>query len=187
MSKIDLKTKIFLKGHKFKIHIVGDDSRAPALIFVHGGPGIPNRQAVITRLGKTWAKFCTLVTYDQRGCGGGYYGARAEDMTVEQMVEDLDGIVDYTLSTLKAEKVFLLCGSWGTVIGINYIHAHPEKVAAYIGSGQMVNGFQNEDISYEFAMNAAKKAKDEKSIKILESVGPPVRGCYKPVRNAHVR
>ena len=43
----------------------------------------------------------------------------------------------------------------------------------------MVNGAKNEELSYRFALEAARKAGDAKSIAILEKVGPPVQGVYK--------
>ncbi len=182
MHTIDLKTKIPVDGHGIKLHMLGRAERGPAVLFVHGGPGIPNRQAVISKLGDRWTDFCTLVPYDQRGTGGSYRGTDARDLTVARMVADLDGVVEFVRTTLGVPKVVLLCGSWGTVIGIRYIQRHPEKVAAYIGSGQMVNGVEGERLSYQYALDKATAANDTASLAVLREVGPPVNGCYRPVR-----
>ena len=39
---------------------------------------------------------------------------------------------------------------------------YPERVAAYVGIGQLANGAENERISYEFVLNEAKKRGDRK-------------------------
>lgn len=57
----------------------------------------------------------------------------------------------------------------------------PDKIAGYIGYGQVVNGVENENLSYAFAMRKAKEANDLESIAKLKQVGPPVNGQYKPV------
>lgn len=178
---INLKTKVLLNGHMIKLHILGQDTKNPVIIFVHGGPGIPNRQAVIEKL-KDWTEDFTIVAYDQRGTGGSYKGTKVEDLSVETMIEDLSALCDYVIETLKVEKVNLLCGSWGTRIGIPFILKYPNKVEAYIGSGQMVNGPKGEMLSYEFTYQKALEADDQESLEILKSVGPPEKGCYKPKR-----
>ncbi len=77
------------------------------------------------------------------------------------------------------DKVFIIGGSWGSELGTYLAYRHPEKIAAYVGFGQVVNGAKNEEISFDFAMAEAVKAGDEKSVAILKKVGPPVNGVYK--------
>ena len=59
------------------------------------------------------------------------------------------------------------------------IQEGPEKIAAFVGFGQFVNGAKNEEISYQFTLDGAKQANDLDAIKQLEKVGPPVKGMYK--------
>ena len=53
---------------------------------------------------------------------------------------------------------------------------HPEHIAAFVGFGQVVDGVLNEQLSWEFCMEEAEKAGDQKSIEILKKCGPPVMG-----------
>lgn len=85
------------------------------------------------------------------------------------------------LQTLGKEKIFIVGGSWGTELGTFACARVPDKIAGYIGYGQVVNGVENENLSYAFAMRKAKEANDSESIAKLEQVGPPVNGQYKPV------
>ncbi len=40
---IDIKKKIIINGIKQRIHIVSENITNPILLFLHGGPGVPNR------------------------------------------------------------------------------------------------------------------------------------------------
>lgn len=175
---IDEKRMVTLNGLPQKIHIKGSDETNPVLLFLHGGPGVCNRHTVMhdhADLAKTF----TLVAWDQRGSGGSYFGAKKEMLTVDQMVEDANALVGWLCARFHKEKVFIIGGSWGSELGTYLAHRHPEKIAAYVGFGQVVDGAKNEQISFDFAMAEAVKAGDEKSVAILNRVGPPVNGSYK--------
>lgn len=161
-----------------KIHIKGADLNNPVLLFLHGGPGVCNRHTVMTAH-KDLAETFTIVAWDQRGCGGSYRGAAVETLTVDRLVEDARELVEWLCDYLKKDKVFLLGGSWGSELGALLACRYPEHIAAFVGFGQVVDGAKNEELSYEFAMQAAQRASDEKSIDILKKVGPPEQGVYK--------
>ena len=175
--RIDITTRIRLGGVKQKIHIVGDDERNPILLFLHGGPGVPDRAGVVRLEGELGRDF-TLVAWDQRGTGGSYWGVGADSLTVERLVEDARELCEYLCARLGQEKLFLLCGSWGTQLGTILAHRYPERIAGYVGSGQTVNGILNEQLSWEFALREAEKAGCAEDIARLREVGPPVRGQY---------
>ena len=174
---IDIIKKIPLGGVKQKIHIIGDDDTNPILLFLHGGPGVPDRAGVVRK--KELQKDFILVAWDQRGTGGSYWGVKKSSLTVERLVEDARELCEYLCTTLGQEKLFLLCGSWGTQLGTILAHKYPGRIAAYVGSGQTVNGILNERLSWEFALREAEKAENEEDIARLKDVGPPVRGQYK--------
>ncbi len=175
---IDKKLKITLGGLPQKIHIKGENDTNPILLFLHGGPGVCNRHTIMKDHADL-TKVFTMVAWDQRGSGGSYWGAKVETLTVDQLVEDANELVNWLCNEFHKDKVFIIGGSWGSELGTYLANRHPEKIAAYVGFGQVVDGAKNEEISYNFAMEEAVKAKDEKSITILEKVGPPVQGVYK--------
>ena len=55
---------------------------------------------------------------------------------------------------------------------------YPEDVAVYIGMGQFVNGPENEEISYDFVLEEAKRRNDSKALAALEKIGRPKEGKY---------
>ena len=172
------KRMVTLNGLPQKIHIMSADEKNPVLLFLHGGPGVCNRHTVMTAHADLAKRF-TIVAWDQRGSGGSYYGAKKETLTIDQMVEDANALVHWLCERFSKDKIFIIGGSWGSELGTYLAFRHPERIAAYVGFGQVVDGAKNEEISFAFAMEEAKKAGDEKSIAILDKVGPPVNGVYK--------
>jgi len=54
-------------------------------------------------------------------------------------------------------------------------------VAGYIGYGQVVNGIENEKVSYNYVLKKAQEANCAEDIAELERIGPPIGGQYNPV------
>ena len=175
---IDIKKKIIINGIKQRIHIVSENISNPILLFLHGGPGVPNRHSILTQHRDLLDTF-TIATWDQRGTGGSYYDVPLESLTIKQVTEDAKELVRYLCYEFKKDKIFVIGGSWGSELGTWLSYRYPEHIAAFVGFGQVVNGAKNEELSYEFALNAAKMAGNEDDVKDLESVGPPVMGVYK--------
>ena len=177
---IDRIERIYINGLKQTIHIWGTKEENPVILFLHGGPGIPNRHGMAIAHMDLLDDF-TIVAWDQRGTGGSYFGCDPKTLTLEQLISDCRKVIDHLCLTLHKKKVFLLGGSWGTELGTLVCQKYPDKVAGYIGYGQVVNGIENENVSYAFALEKAKEAGCAEDIAALERIGPPVDGQYKPV------
>jgi pimeloyl-ACP methyl ester carboxylesterase len=174
---IDKIKKVVLGGFPQKIHIKGDDEKNPVILFLHGGPGMTDRAGVMQKHADLRRNF-TLAAWDQRGTCGSYKGLDVSTLTVDRLVEDAKELVDYLCKELKREKIFIVGRSWGTELGTFLAYRYPEKIAAYLGQGQVVNGVKNEELSYNFVLEQAEKAGDEKSVALLKKCGPPVNGQY---------
>ena len=177
MTSIDEKIKVVLGNLPQKIHIVSNDDTLPILLFLHGGPGVVNRHSIMQNHLDLLDTF-TIVTWDQRGSGGSFKGARQDTLTVSQMTDDAAELVQYLCKRFMKDKILIIGGSWGSVLGTFLVYRYPDNIAAFVGFGQVVDGTKNEEISYTFALDAATAAGDEKSIKLLKSVGPPKKGIY---------
>ena len=175
---VDFKKKIPVNGAMQKIHVISNDISLPVLLFLHGGPGVVNRHSVIAD-NKDLLDSFTIATWDQRGTGGSYKGVDHNALTIDQLVEDANEVVNYLCKEFNKEKIFVIGGSWGSLLGIRLAYAHPEHLAAFVGFGQFVDGAKNENISYQFTLDQAKAAGDEETVRKLESVGPPIKGMYK--------
>ena len=175
---IEIKEKILLGGFPQKIHIKTLNEHNPVLLFLHGGPGVCNRHNIFAEHSDLLGTF-TVATWDQRGSGGSYYGLDPATLTIDRLVEDANELVLWLCKRFGKDKIFAIGGSWGSELGTYLSHKHPEHLAAFVGFGQVVDGALNEQLSWEFCMEEARKARDEKSIRALEKCGPPVMGIYK--------
>jgi pimeloyl-ACP methyl ester carboxylesterase len=175
---IDTIKKVVLGGFPQKIHIKGDDEKNPVILFLHGGPGMTNRASVMQKHADLRRAF-TLVAWDQRGTCGSYKGLDPATLTVDRLVEDAKELVDELCASLNRKKIFIVGGSWGTELGTFLVYRYPQKIAAYLGQGQVVDGVKNEELSYNFTLEQAEKAGDEKSVELLKKCGPPAKGQYK--------
>ncbi|WP_250627877.1 alpha/beta fold hydrolase [Pinirhizobacter soli] len=169
----ELKT-IDVNGTKQWISVRGNDTRNPILLFIHGGPASPDMPLSYT-FQQPWEDFFTVVQWDQRGAGKTY---RANDpkaieagMTVEQMTSDATAVVQYLRKTYGKRKIFVIGHSWGSILGLNLAHQHPELLYAYIGVGQMIDMPKNEAEVYRFAMEQAKSHQNQKAIDALKALG----------------
>ena len=178
MGCIDQKMKVELGGLPQKIHIKTNDDTMPVLLFLHGGPGVTNRHSVV-KFNTDLLDTFTLVAWDQRGTGGSYRGVSRETLNVKQMTNDAAELVDLLCLRFKKDKLFIIGGSWGSELGTHLAYRYPARIAAYVGFGQVVNGAENETISYRFALEAARAAGDIDAVKRLEELEEPICGVYK--------
>lgn len=149
------------------ITIGGKDVDNPVIISLHGGPGSPT-----TFVDYCWQDYLTdeytVVSWDERGCGRSYYRNVAADphnetLTFDAQLADLDALVDYLCERFSKDQVIIMGHSYGSMLGSRYVLAHPEKVSAYIGIGQVVNekDYAGEKYSYEDALMRAQTNGDD--------------------------
>jgi pimeloyl-ACP methyl ester carboxylesterase len=137
----------------------------PVLLYLHGGPG--TTEMIPFRLNQhNLEKYFTVVIWEQRGTGKSYSSNIPEDtMTVDQFISDAYELIEYLLNEFNKEKIVLAGHSWGSMLGMLLIHKYPDLFYAYAGSGQVVNPYKAERISYEYCLG---KAEDDALEELLE-------------------
>lgn len=149
---------------------------APVLLYLHGGPG-SIESLFAYELDEMWGDLFTHVHWDQRGAGKTLRRNKKNGWpeTVEQMLDDLHGIIGYLRQTYQTEKIVLLGHSWGSVLGSLYVLRYPENVLSYIGVGQVIDMKENERTAYREVLEMARKAGNQKHIQALKKMGdyPP--------------
>lgn len=155
------------------VMIRGESLDNPPLILLHGGPGLSETR-FFRLFNAPLERSFTLVYWDQRGAGKSF-GTRIprSSMTVEQFLSDLDDLVDAVCERLGTTKVVVFGHSWGSGLGVLYAARHPEKVAAYVGSGQYGDAAEGERASYAFAVAEAERAGNRRVLEKLRAIGPP--------------
>jgi pimeloyl-ACP methyl ester carboxylesterase len=165
-----------LGGLEQWVLIRGESLANPALLLLHGGPGFSETH-FFRRYCSALEKSFTVVYWDQRGSGRSFApGIDRSSMTVDRFVADLDELVEAVRGRLSTDKVVIFGHSWGSALGVLYAARFPEKVVAYVGSGQIGSAPAAEAASYAFALAAAQRLGKRKVVEKLRAIGPPPYG-----------
>jgi pimeloyl-ACP methyl ester carboxylesterase len=182
---ISLGKFVLIGGIKQWIQIRGEDRDNPALLVVHGGPGMSYMH--FTSLFRSWEKHFTLIQWDQRGCGKtlGANGKHAScPIAFDRIADDGIELVELLCRELRKDKVFLLGSSVGSLVAVTMAKRRPDLFHAYVGTDQVVDMARNELQSYEMALDRARAAGNKKAIAALERIGAPP---YRDVRAWYVK
>jgi pimeloyl-ACP methyl ester carboxylesterase len=159
-----------LNGARQWISVRGQKRDAPVLLFLHGGPGMP--EMANTRryfAGPIEASF-VVVNWDQRGAGKSFGAAAGAKLGIDLLLADTLALVDYLRRRFNKDKIFIVGHSWGSLLGTLFVAAYPGRVAAYGGVGQFVSGPDNEKVSYRWALEEAKAQGKKKVVRGLEAI-----------------
>lgn len=180
--EIDYSENIEVNGDIQNIRVRAAKKGLPPVLFLHGGPGVCDRHLVMKNH-SALAETFTLVCWDQRGSGKSFRPAvRESKISVGTYLDDVEFMLEYVAGKFGVRRVALVGHSWGSVIGLSVAARRPDLVAVYIGEGQFVDGDRNEEQSYLFCLDEAKKRGDIRALKVLEN-GAPKDGVY-PDRKA---
>ncbi len=115
-------------GHHIYWECCGNPEGKPA-IFLHGGPGsgcsTDHRRLFDPQ------KYNVLL-FDQRGCGRSYPHASLENNTTWHLIGDMERL---RKEKLKADKMLVFGGSWGSTLALAYAQTHPDHVSELIVRG----------------------------------------------------
>ena len=186
-GSISQKAYVEINGVKMGMIIKSKNTSNPVLIFVHGGPGMPEHP-----LTKTYPtvldEYFTVVWWDQRGSGLSYSSdISTKTMTTEQFISDTISVTNYLRKRFGQDKIYLMGHSWGSYIAIQVAAKAPELYHAYIGVGQISNQMESEKIAYEYMIKYYKATGDKKTVKKLEAT--PIEtmdglsNAYKEIRD----
>ncbi|SCY55069.1 alpha/beta fold hydrolase [Alkaliphilus peptidifermentans] len=165
--------KIQLGGLEQFIMIRGKDTNNPILLFLHGGPGY-SQISFARKYQEELEENFIVVNWDQRGSGMSYsHNIPRKSMNRSRFREDTKELIDYLCMKYEKENVYLAGHSWGSELGLHVIDKYPERVAAFISIGQVVNKLENEAVSYDFVLEMAKKNNNKRALEDLLRIGRP--------------
>jgi pimeloyl-ACP methyl ester carboxylesterase len=187
-GSISEKVRVPINGVDQGMVIRGKDVTNPVLLWVHGGPGMPDyflTQDYPTGLEDLF----TIVWWDQRGAGLSYDpDLPPEAMTIEQFIDDTAAVTDYLRDRFRQDKIYLLGHSWGSFIALQAAARSPERYAAYLGMAQIVHQLESEEIAYDYMLAAYRERGDDDMVGKLEAAPVTMDGgtpqAYLKVRDA---
>ena len=156
-----------INGAMLHFRVRGTDKTHPYLVILHGGPGFSAH--MFYPWGASLEKTVNVVYLDQRGSGESARltvanplaptPAEIKGYTVANLVADIEGV----RQSLKVDKWYVLGHSWGGMLGLEYVTAHPDHVWGYIHMDGLVSVPQMQDAVLDDAAKrfAATKPKDD--------------------------
>ena len=167
-GSIDSSFLLKINGVEQYLEIKSVSRANPVLLFIHGGPSWP-ATPMIRKFNQDLTNNFVLVSWDQRNCGKSKSDSNAK-LTPDLYVEDAHEVTQYLKKAFQANKIFIVCHSWGTIIGIHLISKYPEDYFAYIGTGQFVSPNRSEMLARNYVTEQAKNAKDAATLDALASI-----------------
>jgi len=163
------------------VMIRGESVDNPPLILLHGGPGFPEMR-LFRHFNAPLEKSFTVVYWEQRGTGKSFdRKIPTSSLTIERFIADLDELVEAMRKRLGKNKVAIYGHSWGSALGVLYAARFPDKVAAYVGTGQIGDWPASELSSYAFTLAEAERRNSRKALKELRAIGAPPHTFWKMV------
>jgi pimeloyl-ACP methyl ester carboxylesterase len=168
-DSISQKLFVPINGVQQGMVVRGENHSNPILLWVHGGPGMPDyplTQQYPTNLEDLF----TIVWWDQRGAGLSYDSDIPPDtMAIEQFIDDTLAVTDHLRNRFDQDQIYILGHSWGSLIALRAAARSPERYRAYLGMGQMVHQLESEKIAYDYMLAAYKERGDANMVRKLEA------------------
>ncbi len=167
-GSISEKTFVDINGMSLGMFIMAKNTSSPVLLLLGGGPGIPEyflEQEYPSGLADEFV-VCYL---EYRGTSLSYMsGMDTGTMTLEQYVDDVVDVTNYLSERFGQEKIYLMGHSFGTYIGLNAVHQHPELYHSYIAMAQVTNARESEILAFNYMLEQYKTIGNKEMIKRFE-------------------
>jgi pimeloyl-ACP methyl ester carboxylesterase len=170
---ISEKIRVEINGVQQGMFIKSRNEANPVLLFVHGGPGLP--EYFLTETYPTGLDdYFSVCWWEQRGAGLSYSPEVAADtMTADQFVSDTLAVTNYLRARFHKDKIYLMAHSGGTLIGIEAAAREPELYHAYIGVAQITHQIESEGLAYDFMLTQYRERGNTGMVRRLEAAGVP--------------
>jgi len=179
-----ISEKIFVEinGTRQGMFIQSADTSHPLLLFLHGGPGMPELFLNSTHPTGLEQDF-TVVWWEHRGTGISY-GPEIpqESLTVEQLIADATAVTNYLRNRFAKEKIYLLGHSWGSFLGIQVAYTAPELYHAYIGMAQISHQLRSEVTAHRYLLDQYRARGDLHMVHRLGETSTWSTGSRQPRR-----
>lgn len=155
------------------VMIRGEDSNAPVLLFLAGGPGGSEIGAMRLHLSALEQHF-VVATVDRRGGGKSYGGLDpTSTLTLDDEVRNTLTLTNYLRARFHQDRIYLLGHSGSTLPGVLAVQGHPELYRAYVAAAQAVDLTESDRSQYADTLSWARAHGNTNLVEQLTAQGPP--------------
>jgi len=142
-------------------HFIRKMGKGEPMLVLHGGPGLFH-DYLIPHFKKLAANY-QVIFYDQRGCGKTDFPADTSTISMDNYIEDVEGIRKY----LKLDKVILVGHSFGAILAVNYAKKYSSNISKLIlvSPGPATSEYFDQSFN-----NMQSKRKDEDTKALIETM-----------------
>jgi len=181
------KISVAINGVDQGMFMRGKNPANPVLLFVHGGPGVPEYW-LTARYPSRIEEYFTVCWWEQRGAGLSYQrDIPPESMTHEQFIADTIEVTNYLRERFGQEKIYLMAHSGGSLFAIQAAARRPDLYHAYVGMAQMVYGLESERLAQAYMLARFRENGDQEAVRLLEAnpitLANPLPPAYDAVRD----
>lgn len=141
------KIGVDINGDTNGMFITSTNENNPVLLFISGGPGVPEvwlNEAYEGMYPNRIADYFTVCYWDYYGEGLSYSSKiDPDDITIERLAYDAHAVAEYLKNKFNKEKIYLMAHSSGTNLGLYLAQTNSEDFYCYFGMGQDYGGLDS--------------------------------------------
>lgn len=148
--------------------LAGQDKEKPVLLFLGGGPGIPE-YLLETRYRSGLEEDFIVCYLEYRGTCCSYRSDIPPGMlTTERFIQDAAGVTRCLQERFHQEKIYLMGHSFGTYIGLLTAFRYPALYHGYIAMSQITDQERSEKLAYHYMVEQYRKAGNKRMVRRFE-------------------
>jgi pimeloyl-ACP methyl ester carboxylesterase len=152
-GSISEKLHVTINGVEQGMFIRGKDKTKPVLLFLHGGPGMPEF-AIADGYPIVLEDTFVVCWWEQRGSGLSFHtDIPPGTLTEDQLVSDTLAVTNYLRARFEQDKIYLMAHSGGSFFGIQAAARAPDLYRAYIGAAQISRQLDSEKLAYTYMVD----------------------------------
>ncbi len=168
-GSVSERVLVMINGVRQGMIMQSTDTAHPVLLFLHGGPGMPEFFLNTTHPSGLEQDF-TVVWWEQRGAGLSFSpDIPPASMTVAQFIADTIAVTQWLRQRFGKDRIILVGHSWGSFLGIQVAAAAPELFHAYVGMGQVTHQLQSEVAAHRAMLAQYRARGDAAMVRRLEA------------------
>ena len=167
-GSVSEKVFVNIGGVRQGMFIRGKDLNNPVLLFVQGGPSLPE-YFLVEKYPAGLEDHFTVCYWEQRGSGLSFSPqVTLESMNLEQLASDAIEVTNYLRNRFNKGKIYIMAHSGGTASAIMAVARFPQLYHAYIAIAQITYQAESEKIAYKFMLDQYMSKDNSKRMAAFE-------------------